>query len=340
MAIRHVLLGGALIALVAGCAAPSDEGSSSSASATAPTDAPAAAGNGAVYTTAWTEGQATISRHGLGADGSVGPAVALLSEPADDTAYPGTIDGLGNLALTGSFDNYWTTDLQLRDAATGAVRSTLAAPRWCGGEGLTYGICVLLDDARLARTSELGGELSAEPTITISSLATGETLEELGPFPGLATVLGTSDPDTLLLVTADGPWTDTPENTPGTVLSLDVATGETTEVGSHPADWVPVCPIGTDSVLGYSVSAQPAATVIGPAQAAAFTWDEADSVVGCSADGGHLYLQRIPQPPGEESDDEEPANPPTTLDVIPVADGVRSKAAVLDSGVLAGPTSR
>jgi hypothetical protein len=338
MAIRHVLLGGALIALVAGCATPTD-GDAATSTPVASTPA-AVAGNGALYTSAWTDGQATVNRHGIGADGSVGPAAALLTEPADDTAFPGIIDGLGDLAVTGSFAQYWTTDLQLRDAATGALRSEVSAPRWCGGEGLTYAVCVLLDDTRLARTSELGGELSAEPIITISSLATGETLDELGPFPGLSMVMGTSDPGTLLLVTVDGPWTDDPVNAPGTVLSLDVASARTTELGSHPADWVPVCPIGTDSVLGYLVGDVPTAEVVGSAGAAAFSWEEADSVVGCSADGSHLYLQRIPQPPGEGTDDEEPANPPTTVDVISVADGARSQAAVLDPGVFAGPTSR
>jgi hypothetical protein len=153
-------------------------------------------------------------------------------------------------------------------------------------------------------------------------------------------VLGTSDPGTLLLVTADGPWTDTPESAPGAVLSLDVATGATTELGSHPADWVPVCPIGTDSVLGYLVGEEPAASVVGPAQAAAFGWDESDFVAGCSADGGHVYLQRIPELPDEGSGAEEPADPPTALDVISVADGVRREASVLAPGVFAGPTSR
>jgi hypothetical protein len=108
-----------------------------------------------------------------------------------------------------------------------------------------------------------------------------------------------------------------------------------------PAGWVPLCAIGADSVLGFP-GADPtgSAVVVGPATVADVTWEQQDWIVGCSADGRYLYVQRIPQPPGEEVEDTEPPNPPTALERISLADGSRSAVLTLAPGEVAGPVTR
>jgi len=338
---RTTVLGIALL-LLAGCASTPDSPGDTSGS---PSASAASAGNGTVYTSVWDmdAGARTISGHPIGADGSIGAATPLLSGPADDTSFPGVVDGVGPLALSGSFTDYWTTDLQVRSA--GQVTAEVAGPRWCGGEGLAYNVCTLLDDTRLARTTDLGRdpETGAGPTegsIIVSSLADGATIAEFGPFPGLSMMLGTGAPDEVLIVTTPAQSAEDP-SVPSTVLRLDLTDGTTTEMGISPAGWVPLCPIGADSVLGFPAEdLAGSAVVVGPAQVADITWDQQDSVVGCSADGRFLYLQRIPQPPTEEVEDTEPPNPSTALERISLADGARSEVLVLPPGVVAGPVTR
>lgn len=337
---RRLLVLTATALLIAGCAA--DQGTPATSpepSATQSASPPEPAANGSVYATVWAE-DTTILRYPIRADGSVGEGTELLAAPGDFSTFPGVVDGIGDAVLTGTFEEYWTADIALRSASTGEAAETLEAPRWCGGEGLTFNVCVLLDDTRLLRSSELGGEDSAEAMLTISSLDTGEDLAEFGPYPGLGMVLGTSDPDVVLLVVGDELPTDEPVNTPGTVQRLDLRSGEVTQVGPHAEDWAPLCAIGTDSVLGYTFAETPTAQVVGPASIGAARWAEDEYPIGCSADGAFVYLQDYPQPPDDEAEDTEPPNPPTTLERIAMADGSRESVLVLDPLVAAGPITR
>jgi hypothetical protein len=125
------------------------------------------------------------------------------------------------------------------------------------------------------------------------------------------------------------------------VYRLDVSDGLTKELGGSPTGWVPLCPIGAASVLGFtSEGAAYSAAVVGSATVGAVTWDQQDLVAGCSADGQFLYLQRIPQPPTEETEDTEPPNPATALERISLADGTRSEVLTLAPGEIAGPVTR
>lgn len=335
---RAVVVGLGLV-LVAGCASGSEP-----ASPTAPAPSGQATGNGTIYTSLWdtTAGTLTITGHPIAGDGSLGAATVLLSEPADDTTYPFVVDGLGPTALTGTITDYWTTDLQVR--ADGQVTGEVPAPRWCGGEGPSYNPCALLDSTRLARTTELGrdpatGDGPTEGSVLVSSLVDGSTIAEFGPFADLSMMLGTAAPDEVLIVTTPATSAEDP-GVPSTVTRLGTTDGSLIEVGESPVDWAPVCPIGVDSVLGFTSQDPAAASVVGPAQVAAITWEQQDSVVGCSADGRFLYLQRIPQPPTEEMEDTEPPNPSTAIERITLADGSRSEVLVLPPGEVAAPITR
>lgn len=288
-------------------------------------------GNGTVYVSDWGSDKVTITGLPVNADGTVGTAVDVLSEDADELEFPGVVDGLGDLVLIGQFSDYWTTQLRLRRGAD--VVRDVAAPRWCGGEGLVYNVCVLLDDQRVARTSELGGEGTTQGSVLVSSLETGGDLSEFGSFENLAMILPTESPDQILMVAGK-------EEGPSEVSRLDLTNGKTTQIGTSPDGWMPLCPIGSDSVLGFTSAGTPAAAVVGPAPVAKFDWDEDDSVVGCSADGRFLYIQRIPQPPTEDANDTEPPNPPTKLERIAVSDGTRSQVLALDPGLVAAPVTR
>ena len=187
MAIRSVLRGAVALGTGVGarpaCAStpdPTVESSAPSASASA-----APGGNGTVFT--WhsdaSAGTVTINSHPVAQDGSVGAGTKLLTGPADDTNFPSVLDGVGPIALTGSFTDYWTTDVQVRQGET--LASEVAAPRWCGGEGLAYNVCVLIDAARIARTSQLGedpdaGDQPSDGTITVSSLTDASTVSSSG----------------------------------------------------------------------------------------------------------------------------------------------------------------
>ncbi|MGB8020506.1 MAG: hypothetical protein WCF04_04715 [Candidatus Nanopelagicales bacterium] len=326
---RAALLGMGLI-LLAGCVSPTD----SSGESPGPTDATASGsggGNGTVYVSDWGSDRLTITGQPINVDGTVGAATEVLAEEADESTFAGIVDGIGDLVLIGKFTEYWTTEVSLRRGAD-LVRQ-VTAPQWCGGEGLVYNVCVLLDETRLARTTELGGEDAAEGSVLVSSLETGKKLAEFGPFAGLAMVLPTDSSDRIFLVTGK-------EGGPSLVSVLDLTDGTTTQVGESPEGWAPLCPIGSDSVLGFNSEGTPTATVVGPAQAAKFSWDADDSLAGCSADGRFVYVQRIPQPPTDEVEDTEPPNPPTELDRIAVSDGTRGQVLVLDPGLIAGPVTR
>lgn len=343
--VNRTVVAGLGLVLLAGCSSASEASDSSGAPSESTGATAASAGNGTLYTSQWdtSAGTRTITSHPIGSDGAIGAAAPVLSGPADDTSFPGVVDGIGPTALTGSYTDFWTTDLQVRSG--GQVSAEVAAPRWCGGEGLTYNLCTLLDETRVARSTELGrdpetGEGPAEGTILVSSLTDGSTVSELGPFADLSMMLGTASPDEVLIVTTAAQSADDP-SVPSTVLGLGISDGLTTELGDSPAGWVPLCPIGTDSVLGFtSEGATSSAAVVGPATVAAVTWDEQDLIVGCSADGLFLYVQRIPQPPTEETEDTEPPNPSTALERISMADGSRAEVLTLAPGEIAGPVTR
>lgn len=339
--------------LMVGCA-PSGDGSGRQSGSIPPASGSASStpgGNGTLYTSVdsprttsespgWTT---TISAHPVNVDGSLGPATEVLSGPADDTSYPGVIDGVGGNVVTGSFTNYWTTDIELR--SSGQVTAQVSAPRWCGGEGLGGSLCVLLDDVRMARTTELGrdpitGAGPTEASILISSLVDGSGLAEWGPVPDLITMLGVESPDEVLLVTYEYRTADQPAG-PSTVLRMDTTDGSTTELATSPDGWSPLCPVGRDSVLGFTLQDIPSGDVIrtmatavllGPGTIADIRWDVEDTV-GCSADGRFLYLEDTPDPQSGETDGSESPNPPTTVERIALGDGTSETVAVLDPGV-------
>lgn len=343
--VNRTVIAGLGLVLLAGCSSAPTASDPSDSPSTSAQPTGATGGNGTVYTSIWdtSAGTRTITAHPIGEDGAVGAAEPLLSGPADDTSFPAVVDGVGPTALTGTFTDYWTTALQVRSADQ--VTAEVAASRWCGGEGLTYNLCTLLDETRMARSTELGrdpetGAGPAEGSILVSSLTDGSTISELGPFADLSMMLGTGSPDAVLIVTTATQSADVP-SVPSSVLALDVSDGLTAELGDSPAGWVPLCPIGADSVLGFTTEATTSsAVVVGPATVAAVSWDEQDSVVGCSADGRFLYLQRIPQPPTEEVEDVEPPNPPTSLERVALTDGTRSEVLELAPGEIAGPVTR
>ena len=339
--LSRAVVAGVGVLLLAGCASGSDPGEPT---ASVTTGDSGAGGNGTVYTSLrdTTAGTLTITGHPISGDGSLGAAAVLLAEPADDATYPFVVDGLGATTLTGTFTDYWTTDLQVR--ADGQVTGEVAAPRWCGGEGLSYNPCALLDSTRLARTTELGrdpetGDGPSEGSVLVSSLVDGSTLAEFGPFADLSMMLGTGSPDEVLIVTTPAQSAEDPD-VPSTVLRMDATDGSTSEIGVSPPGWAPVCPIGEDSVLGFTTQDTSTASVVGTAQVAAIVWEQQDSVVGCSADGRFLYVQRIPQPPTEEMEDTEPPNPSTALERITLADGSRSEVLVVPPGEIAAPITR
>ena len=121
---------------------------------------------------------------------------------------------------------------------------------------------------------------------------------------------------------------------PSTVLRLDVTDGtdQPSSATPRPAGCRCARSARTPSWASPPRARTSSAAVVGPAQVAAVTWDEQDSVVGCSADGRFLYVQRIPQPPTEETEDTEPPNPSTALERITLADGSRTEVLALDPG--------
>ena len=336
----RVIVGGALIGLLAGCASNGADPGETDASSPGPSETVAGADLGSLYTSTWNDSSRTVVRHPIQSDGSLAEPITILDEEADDVDFPGTIDGLGASVLTGSYSTYWTTDVQLRDATTGAVTNEVAAPSWCGGEGLTYNACALLDDTQVARSSELGREGEQDSTIEISSLESGDDVKQLGPFPGLFNILGTPDANTLMIMVSDTPNTDPPEPRSGTVSSVDVSSGTATEIGAYPEGWSPMCAIGSDSVLGYTTEGTPTAVVVGAAAIGDVTWSEDESPVGCTSDGQFLFVQEVSQPPTGEEDDTDSPGAGTSVTRIALSDGSREQVLALEPGTYADLVTR
>ena len=341
------------LVLLAGCGSTTEspgEPTGTSASASGSSSGPVG-GNGTVYTSSWGS-VLTITGHPINGDGSVGPGTELLSQEASDEDFAAVIDGVGANALSANLTNYWSTELLLH--ADGQVASEVAAPDWCGGEGLTYTACTLLDETRVARTTPLGrdpvlGDGPEEGSILVSSLEDGSTLAEFGPFDDLSMVLGTASPDELILVTTPPGTLDGPSG-PGSILRLDLTDASTTELGESPTGWVPLCPTGSDSVLGYTISdgstadgasvSTPVVVGEGSGTLAEVSWSDEKSPVGCSADGRFLFLEQLPLPPDGTVEDREPANTSGVLERVTLSDGSRDQALVLDQGTFAGPVTR
>ena len=299
----------ALALVVAGCAGePGSDGGSPSAT-------PTVSGNGAVYLGSGSG----VQRYPITPDGSLGP-------PSGFAVEGNVLDGRGDAVLTGVFEDVYSVRLDVREAGSGDVVTSVERD-WCGGEGAEFRWCVLLDAQRLLRTSTLwvgapGG------TMTISSLESGEDLDSLGEIADLVHVIGTESADAVLLGLADEPMSGggdlaEPTTPSGTVQRLDLTTGATTALGAYPEQFTPLCAVGLDSLLGYTsppagsdeggfslVMVGPVA--ISPALAGAQVgiWPT-DPPRGCSADGRFVYA---PTPGGAA----------LRLEQISVGDGTRT----------------
>jgi hypothetical protein len=307
----------AAVLVVTGCASGGSGGQttasrSPSGSATQTAVPP---GNGSMFVTGST---GEVVRYPIQADGTVGSTLGIVPwESGPDAEAILLQDALGGVALTSTVelpltDVSATTALQVRDVVTGEVRQALEVDGWCSGpDGASYP-CLLLDEDRMVRTSPIDGERSA--TITISSLSTGATLAQFGPFEALSGVLPTSSADALVVVTFDG-------DAAHAFSTLDTGTGETALIGSIPISQPWLCVLGIDSVLTYDGVLR----AIGPAQVAAVEvpeWGErGPGVEGCSADGRYLYV-RASTDPAE----------PIQLDAVDLADGTRAIAGTIPAG--------
>ena len=102
----------------------------------------------------------------------------------------------------------------------------------------------------MVRTTVVAPGYFQPVSIIVSSLETGSTLAEHGPFAGLQALLGTECPSHLVLQVADSP-TGSAVGDPGgglptgEMLDLDLSTGRTTEIGQYAAGWSPLCAHGS-----------------------------------------------------------------------------------------------
>lgn len=285
-----------VVELVMGGCAGQDEGPAASGSPT-----PAATGNGSVYLGTGSR----VRRYPIEMDGSLGSATDLSLEG-------NVVDGRGDAALTGVFEDVYSIRLDVRDAASGAVQYSVDAD-WCGGEGSEFRWCVLLDRTRVVRTSTLW---PGEPggTVTISSMKDGADLEAFGEVSGLVGLVGSESADAVLLQIADAPMPTAggdlagPSTRSGTTERMDLASGSVTQLGSYPQAFTPLCAVGLDSLLGYTSPTAGTAeqgaftlTMVGPASispalsgAAVGIWPT-DPPRGCSADGRFAYAPTASQ---------------------------------------------
>jgi hypothetical protein len=300
----------AAVALVVGGCADQDGGTDTS---TGPSPEPSQSAdvNGSVLIAT----SSVTQRYPIKADGSLGAPISV-------TGLGSVLDGRGGSLLTGQFvDDPYSTRVDVQDATTGEATATQQAD-WCGGEGPEHKACVLLDDTRIARTPVLWASGDGGP-VTISSMVDGTTQAELGPFAALLDVLGTeSSQQVLLLITDPAQGGDLAPYPPaGLVQRLDLTTGATTDIGRYPAQFWPLCAVGSDSLLGYVAAADGSVSLemIGPAVVhesllgAGVTWGAPNPPLGCSADGRFVYAQ-VASADGES----------LSLERIALADGSRT----------------
>lgn len=332
----------AALIVLAGCASQDGtgqtpaSGSPAQSSGGAPSSGAPGPGNGTAFATLWGEAETKVTAYPVTADGSFAEGTVIVSGPFDGKAFTNVVDGLGDLVLTGAFEDYWSTEVTLRRGDEELV--TTKAAGWCGGEDLSA-ICHLLDEERLVRTTVLGDD-EKDPKILVSSLASGETLKEFGPFKDLTMIVPTASPDSIITVTTPTDASGDPSGG-STVERLDLTSGASSPIGDAPEGWAAICAVGSDSVLGFTQQgADWRASVVGPATVGEVTWSKDDTVSGCSADGRFLYVQRIPAPPTEEYDDTEGKNPPSNLERLTLADGQRTSVLTLQPEEVAALVSR
>ena len=311
-------LAAAAVVLVVGCAGTGGESPGS-----ATPSVTASVGNGALVVE-WADGSGA-QRYPIGADGMLGAPAELSWESGPEARATRLWDAVGPWALTATFELPTTdvsanTALQVRDVVTGEVLHRLDVTNWCLSREAHYP-CVLLDEARIVRTTPLYDD--EEATVMISAMDTGRTLAEFGPFPALADVHPTSSPDAVVLVSTD--WANMQDTVhgpvPGVVLSrLDLSTGDTALIGSLPTSQPWLCALGTDSVLAVDGTTL---QVLGPADVAPVEVPElagdGPGAVGCSADGGYLYVR---------TDWAADPDAELVIDAINLQDGSRNPAAL------------
>ena len=287
--------------------------------------------NGACFTSVVGGEQVTILRHPMDATGAFGVPAEVYRGPVDSRG-PGVVDGRSPWVLLGWFTDGVTERLQVRAADSAEALGSVDA-RWCGGEGPDGYACTLLDARRLARTTVVAPGYHQPVTIIVSSIETGSTLAEYGPFPGLQAMLATESPDHLVLQLADPP-TDAAGLPTGEMVDLDLTTGRATPIGRYSAGWAPLCvhtvrwqadgtPEGM-AVVGVQREGQRVSlSGLGPVDVAPATWSAVEGYEpsGCSADGRFVYLTFL------ESDAEGVTR--VLVDRITVQDGRRAQ--VLDA---------
>lgn len=308
--------------VLAGCASSSEPGSvgstaAGSSTAASPSGTQAPGGNGSLYY--YPKPGTRADRFPIGTDGTIGAPVAVPWETGADAEATVLADGVGPWALTQIVelpfsDVAATKSLQVRRVDTGEVVHEIKVPGWCSGpDGASYP-CLLLDETRIVRTTPIDGE--RDGTITISSIDTGGTIAEYGPFPVLAGVLPTTSPDYLVVLTYDR------AARARTILRLDTRTGDTTKIGTLPVQQPPICVLGTDSILAYDSKLK----VVGPATVAPVDVPElandGPGAVGCSADGSHVYVRTSTAFDPEKE---------LAIDAVALVDGSRTKAVTLPS---------
>jgi hypothetical protein len=334
--LRKGLLVVGTIALLGACSGNADAPAPTDSSP-APSVAPStsAGANGQVYTSASIGEETILRRFPVNVDGSVGEPVQVLKAASDETTFPSVVDSLGDTLLTGTYTDYWTKQLQLRDLA-GAETGSLTVDRWCGGEALVANQCTLLDATHLVRTTELGGETTTAGSVIVSDLSSGSTVDQYGPFPGLSRMLGTTEPNIVLLATTTEQRNIDDPTVPGTIIRLDTSTGQTSEVGDYPADWDALCAVGVDGVIGQTLGEKPELVAVGTTSVGDVTLTQDDTVAGCSADGAFLYLQNFTDVP-DGGDLQDSAS---TLERVNLATGARDEIATLPGGEWVGPITR
>lgn len=298
------------VLLVAGCGRTGSESPGSS------TPSPTATVSNGAFVVLGADGR-PVQRYPIGSDGVVAAPDELAWESEGEGQATRLVDAVGPWALTATYqppltDGSLNTQLQVRDAGTGEVLHRLDVPGWCSGpDGADYP-CVLLDDARFARSTPLGGV--EEGVVTVSATDTGQELGQFGPFPALAAVRATSSPDALVLISFDG------ASMQHTAQTLDLRTGNTAPIGSLPITQPWLCVLGTDSVLTVDGTTLQA---LGPADVAAVEVPElagdGPGAVGCTPDGGYLYLR---------TDWTVDPGAGLVLDAIALADGARTAGAL------------
>lgn len=288
--------------------------------------------NGAYFTSVTDGDQVTILRHPIDATGTFGVPAVVYQGPLDRRG-PGVVDGRSPWVLLGWFADAVTERLQVHATDSAEVLGSVDA-RWCGGEGPDGYACTLLDDRRLARTTVVAPGYYQPVSIIVSSIETGSTLAEHGPFPGLQAMLGTESPDHLVLQIADPP-TDAAGLPTGEMVDLDLITGRATRIGRYSAGWSPLCvrtvrwqtdgsPEGI-TVVGIQREGQGpgerlSLSGLGPVELAPATWSAVEGYEpsGCSADGRFVYLTFL------ESESEGVTR--VLVDRIIVQDGQRTNA--------------